>query len=245
VAADQAPDPDPLDPLEPVEATAAAFRLLQPGDGRLARDVVSLAEEVRRVVPEIIGVSISFNDPAMTFTLAVSDRRLLSLDAVQYVQDGPCLEALRSAVPVEVSEADVLSEENWSLFARASARTGVRSSLSVPVHLGGRVVGGLNVYAGVPDAFEGRAADVAALVQSPVSAAIRDADLDFTGRQRAEETLRDLEDQTTVALAVGVLAERLGVSPEEAAGRLDSAAAQAGVPLVELAALVIDLQDED
>jgi GAF domain-containing protein len=231
------------DGLEPVPETEDALSFL--GDPGLEQQVRALADQVREVVPETVGVSLSFREPEVTFTLAISDPALLPLDAVQYLEDGPCVAAVRDDELVEVPEgADVLDEQRWSLYARAAGHLGVRSSLSVPVHLGGAVVGGLNVYAATTDAFEGRAGRVAALVQAPASEAIRDADLSFATRQEAARTRRRLEDRITVEVAAGLLAEREQIPVEEAGARLEVAADRAGVPVVRLAALLIELHSD-
>lgn len=232
------------DRLEPVPETEEALSYL--GDPALEQQVRTLADTVREVVPETVGVSLSFREPEVTFTLAVSDPDLLPLDAVQYLDDGPCVAAIRDEEVIGVPEGDdVLDERRWSLYARATGHLGVRSSLSVPVHLGGVVVGGLNVYAATTDAFEGRAGRVAALVQAPASEAIRDADLSFATRQEAARTKRRLEERITVDVAAGILAEREGITVEEATARLEVAADRAGVPVARLATLLVDLQDEE
>jgi GAF domain-containing protein len=233
------------DPLEPIPATEEAFRFLGGSQEGLEAQVRDLAERVREVVPATVGVSLSFVEPAVTFTLAVSAPALLPLDAVQYLEDGPCVAAVRDDELIHVPGTDPLDERRWSLFARTSAQLGIRSSLTVPVHLGDQVVGGLNVYAAEQDAFEGRAEQVAALVQAPASEAVRDADLTFASRGTAEETVRTLQNQVVVDVAAGVLAEREGIPVEEAVARLEQAAAQAGLPLVHLAQLLIELRDED
>ncbi|QIG42095.1 GAF and ANTAR domain-containing protein [Nocardioides anomalus] len=237
---------EPSDPLEPVAATADAFRFLAFDDRPELEDHVrTLAARVQAVVPQTVGVSLSLAEPQVTFTMAVSDRRLLALDGVQYLEDGPALAAIRHARPLEVPDAAALDEERWSLFARASAHRGVRSTLSAPVHVGDAVVGGLTVYASTVGAFSGRTEELAALVQAPASEVIRDADLSFSSRRQAEETLRTIENQAIVDIASGVLAERSGVQVDEASERLRSAATQAGIPVTELARLIIDLHDEE
>lgn len=236
----------PLDPLEPIPATVEAFDLLRDGGDGIEADVRRLAEEVRALVPDAVGLSLSFREPEVTFTLASSSPELAALDAVQYLEDGPCLEAVREGETLEVREADeALDEGRWSAFARASAHLGIRSSLSVPVRLEGEVVGGLNVYAATAEAFVGHVDEVAALVQSGVAEAVRDADLSFSTRDRAERSVRTLENQITVDVAAGMLAEREQISVDEAVARLEQAATQAGVPLARLAVLLIEARAEE
>lgn len=225
-------------PLEPIPATAEAFEML--GGEDVERDVRDLAALVQGQVPEVVGVSLTFREPAYTFTLAISDRSLLPLDAVQYLDDGPCVAAVFRDETVLVD--DVLDEDRWSSYARTGAHLGILSSLSVPVHLHGDVVGGLNVYASTKDAFNGHETEIADLVQAPASAAIRDADLAFATRFAAEDTKRAVAHHRVVDLAAGILAAREGIPVDDAAVRLQVAADRAGVPVLELARLVVELR---
>ncbi len=59
---------------------------------------------------------------------------------------------------------------------------------------------------------------------------------------RAEETKRSVADHRIVDLAAGLLAAREGIRVEDAVVRLEVAANRAGIPVLELAKLVIDLR---
>lgn len=140
-------------------------------------------------------------------------------------------------------EADhPLDEQLWSLFARASAATGVRSSLSVPLIHEGSVVGGLNLYAATYTAFDGHHEALASLVGADAADAVRDADLSFSTRQLAADAPRVLADQADVDVAVGIIVARHAVDPETARRQLSDAAAQTGCTEVEVARTLIRLR---
>jgi putative methionine-R-sulfoxide reductase with GAF domain len=73
-------------------------------------------------------------------------------DEHQYeVDDGPCLQALRSGEVVTV--ADMAEERRWGSYPQLAVEAGVRSSLSLPLTVGERGRGALNLYASHPHAF--------------------------------------------------------------------------------------------
>lgn len=67
------------------------------------------------------------------------------------LDDGPCLEALRTGSVVRVR--DLADEERWGDYPRRALEAGVRSSLSFPLALGERGRGALNLYSDRADAF--------------------------------------------------------------------------------------------
>src|SRR3954447_15950930 len=106
-----------------------------------------MARRVRGVVPELVGLSLGVIEDGLTLTLVASVEQLAALDAVQYLDGGPCVAAVDRAEPLDVNVGDLLDEQRWQLYARTSAAVGVASSLSLPVMDGDRVLGGVNLYA--------------------------------------------------------------------------------------------------
>src|SRR4051795_12801400 len=73
-------------------------------------------------------------------------------DERQYeLDDGPCLEAMRTGRTVVV--ADMAAEERWGIYPERAVEAGVRSSLSLPLTVGERGRGALNLYSSRPQAF--------------------------------------------------------------------------------------------
>jgi GAF domain-containing protein len=234
-------------PLQPVPATAEALAHLGPEAEQVQPYLDELVGLVREQVPGLVALSLSLLRPntTWTFTLAISDERLRGLDAVQYLQDGPCVRAVLDEEVIASRTSDNLSEEKWSLYARSCARFGVRSSLSVPIRLDGEVMGGLNMYADADDAFEGRVERVTSLLSAAPWEGVRDADLTFTALERATETLLHVEEMAVLDVAAGLLAAAEAISEAEASSRIMVAARRAGVPPIELAKLVIESAAEE
>ena len=217
-----------MEPLpETREALAEYVSLDSPDIDDLIRD---LARRTGELVPDLVGLSLGLDREGLTFTLVASGDGVAVLDAVQYVDGGPCVEVTEGREQsLEVDMADPLDEERWQVYASVGAAAGVRSSLSLPVYRQGRLVGGLNLYASSATAFHGRHDELATLVGASTAEAVSNADLSFASRSRAEVTPVILRDRADVDTAVGLLAGLRGIGVDDAERRLHEAARRAGV----------------
>jgi GAF domain-containing protein len=101
-------------------------------------------------------------------TVASSDVRASQVDEIQYGhQQGPCLHTLDTGEVVVID--DLADDDRWAAYQMPALSHGVRSSLSLPLHTDGQVIGALNIYATQPGVFgpgeqfaAGRFADEAA-----------------------------------------------------------------------------------
>lgn len=228
--------------MEPIPPTREAIEKLERlGDTEVERILRRLGERVVTAVPTCVGLSLTLVDDNVTLTLVASDPDASQLDAMQYLDGGPCVEATTATRLVEINEADLLDEERWSLFARASAAQGVQSSLSMPIIDQGRVVGGMNLYASTRDAFRGHHDELARIVGAHAPDAVIDADLSFSTRLRAAAAPGVLAAQADIDTAVGYIAASQGVDAETALERLRDAAARSGSTDREVARSVIRL----
>ena len=214
--------------MELLPETAQALRSLgESTDVDLVAAVVDAGDRVVAEVPSCLGFSYCLASQDVTFTVVATSGDAAVLDAVQYLDDGPCLEAGRDDRVVSLE--DVLDEDRWQQFAQAAAARGVRSSLSLPVLEDGAVVGTVNFYAALPGAFVGHEARLAAIVGASAGVAIMNADLAFGSRDDAVATPARLDDLAVVDQATGVLAhsQRLGIAAARAL--LHDAARRAGL----------------
>jgi GAF domain-containing protein len=103
----------------------------------LARHTVPMANDVSITVPEGAGYRTSNSTGQVA----------LAIDQAQYDGDeGPCLEAMRSARQLQVVVGD---SAQWPLFQEKALETGIGGVLSTPlVGDSGNAIGALNIYAG-------------------------------------------------------------------------------------------------
>ena len=83
---------------------------------------------VAQTVLAIVGLSAAF---AATVWVA-TDLESAALDAIQYLEGGPCVHSVQQGSVVTDSAADPVDERAWQTFAAATARAGVGSTLSIP-----------------------------------------------------------------------------------------------------------------
>jgi GAF domain-containing protein len=169
-----------------------------------------------------------------------TDLQAAALDAFQDLDGGPCVQAVHDNEVLDVETA--LSEEHWSMYARATAAKGIQSSLSMPLVDRARVVvGGVNLYASAPGVFEDHIDEVAEVVGAWAPAAVRDADLSFSSRLRAAEAPGVLADQADVDMATGLLAASQHIDTTTAEQRLREAAKRVGIAPADVARTVIEV----
>jgi GAF domain-containing protein len=235
-------------PLEPLPETREALLSLSRASGRdLAAELVRQGEEVEEIVPNLVGLSLALVRDGLTFTIAATRERLALLDAIQYVLGGPCVDAALqdSTVLSGDSEQGLLDEQRWVEFARAGAAQGVLSTLSMPIHDEGRVVGGVNLYAATPRAFYGREEQIAGIVGAWAPGAVHNADLSFSTRAVAQRAPRVLEEMDVLDQATGVVVAAQGVDIPTARQLLTEAAHRAGEDEIAVARALIRPFQED
>ncbi|MGH3321451.1 MAG: PP2C family protein-serine/threonine phosphatase [Streptosporangiaceae bacterium] len=111
---------------------------------RALRQVALLA---RQGVAGCVAAGISLRrDQGLVQTVTATGAAAQAVDDAQYVSgDGPCVRALTTGTPVTVG--DLAADDRWPAVSRAAAAAGIRSVLSLPLALDGRLFGALNLYA--------------------------------------------------------------------------------------------------
>jgi GAF domain-containing protein len=218
-------------PLEPLPETREALHSLRRWSDRdLTADLIRQGEMAEEIVPNLVGLSLALVRDGLTFTIAATSEHLTLLDAIQYAFGGPCVDAAlhNSTVLSGDSDAGLLDEQRWVEFARVGAAHGVMSTLSLPIHVDGRVAAGVNLYAATPNAFTGREQRLAALLGAWAGGAVHNADLSFSTRAAAREAPRVLNDTSVLDQATGVVVAAHGVTQARARQIIADAARRAG-----------------
>ena len=233
--------------MEFIPETVEAFGELDPllDDVTLGEGLRSAADQAERIAPGLAGVSVASREHGLTFTLVSSGEDTATLDAVQYLTSGPCVEAIDAQQGMATTAGDMFDEPRWRVLAQASAAAGVRSTLTMPVIEAGVVVGTVNLYGRAEDTFDGKHDRLAEVFSAWAPGAVANADLEFSTRGLAEQAPALLRDESLVDSAVGVLAASYDLPVEAARDNLRSAADRAGVPVATLARVVVELLSGD
>jgi GAF domain-containing protein len=227
--------------VEPIPESKEAVEEFGPftDDEDLLDELIKKGERVRAIVPSCVGLSLALKENGVSFTLVASAAEIATLDALQYLDGGPCVEAAENERAFRAT--DPLDERRWQLFAQGTAATGVASTLSLPILAEGAVAGTVNLYAAAEDAFTGRHEEVAAIFDAWAPGAVTNADLSFSTRQAAEQAPQRLRDDVRIEVAAGVIASRNGLDLETARAKLSAAARRAGLSVARMAEAVIDI----
>lgn len=233
--------------MEPIPETVEAL-----GELGSSLDDDTLLDQLRRsaglaqgLAPDLVGFSIAAHDHGVTFTLVATDEEIAALDGVQYAASGPCVDAVDDGRGMAATSDDLFSEPRWSVFARATAAAGVRSTLTFPIVDGDRVTGTVNLYGGSENTFDGKHRLLARVFSAWAPGAVTNADLSFSTRHVAEQAPARLREDALISAATGILAASRDVPVDVAREQLESSAARAGVPVGTLARVIIELHDSE
>lgn len=228
--------------MRPVPETTAALAELGTFDFQnqaLSVRLRQVGQDVAALVPECVGLSLTLRELEVTFTLVAGELDTAVLDAVQYLDGGPCVEAILSGTPVTTSD-DVLDEHRWRLFSAARATKGVASTLSLPIvdasggAADGLVIGGFNLYGATSTCFDEHHDQLARILGAWAGGATTNADLSFGTREIARRAPAVLQRALDLARVSALLAEKHGGDHARWEDRIRSAAVRAGIPLATL-----------
>ena len=216
--------------MKPIRQTQELIEELERfGDSKTAAGLARMAALAREIVPEVVGLSLALVEENLTFTLVASSDVIAELDAVQYLDGGPCVDAADRGVPIQASNTDPLDEQTWRMYAEATAAAGISSTLSLPILDEDRVIGGINLYASTAAAFDGHIEELGEALGASAEDAVSNADLEFSTRLAGEAATTRLAELDEINVAVGVIVAAQHVDPDTALDRLRQAAARAGI----------------
>ena len=197
-------------------------------------EVVVLAA---RTVAVGLSCGITLQPDGHPVTVASSDTRASLVDELQYeVDEGPCLRSMVTGKTIIV--ADTAGPDRWGGFSARAAANGIRSTLSLPLTADG-ILGALNIYAPVPDAFgevEIRRAEVfAASASAALALASRQASATaLTGQLREALASRAVIDQ-----AIGIIMAQERCTSAQAFAILRNASQNRNVKLRNIASQIV------
>ena len=188
---------------------------------RVARDAIPA---------EFVGVSIA--GPKGIHRAAASDPVVTNLDQVQYeLSEGPCLDAMRhhTATPV----ADLRTDNRWPRFGPRAVAAGVISQMGIEIFRQGSTVGGLNLYASRPNAFDDDTRHAAALFARHAGLALEKS-LTITNLTEALQT------RQIIGQAIGIVMQRYTLDEAQAFKHLVRISQTTNIKLRDVARSVVD-----
>jgi GAF domain-containing protein len=171
-------------------------------------------------------------------TVANSDDRAARVDELQYDQDdGPCLRSMRTAQTILIE--DLAADDRWGDYRMHALAHGVRSSLSIPLHVDGQPLGALNLYATKPDAFEASARAQAERFAAEASRALALAVRLAHHTEMTAHLQSALSSRAVIDQAIGVIMGQNRCDADQAFALLRSASQHRNVKLRIIAAEIV------
>lgn len=197
--------------------------------------------EVAQATTDALGndmAGLTLHDERGRATTAVfTDEMVPELDQAQYDADrGPCLEAFRTRSVVVVDET--VADDRWPEYGSEAARHGIHSSLSMPVVVGDRCIGALNLYDRQPERFD----EVAVGVAVPFVRQVAIVSAYFERAETADNLQLALESRATIDQAKGVIMATMGGTADEAFAILRQQSQNENRKLRDVAAEVVERQ---
>ncbi|MGW7514590.1 GAF and ANTAR domain-containing protein [Streptomyces sp. NPDC054796] len=175
---------------------------------------------------------------------ATDERARLVEDAQLTTGEGPCTDAFAHCAPVEVTDLHHTATR-WPAYTPIACEHGARSVLALPLIIGALAVGAMDLYRREPAPFtpaQKHRADAYARILALLSLAEHPHLLTHQPRpvRRGPQGY-----PPAVHMAAGVLAEKYGLTPDDALARLRAHAFRHDQPLLHTAQHVLDNQHLD
>ena len=198
--------------------------------------VVALVE---RTTPNCDAAGIMLLIDGEPSTAAVSDRLAVEIDLVQYTNtEGPCLSAMRTGHVIRIQV--LASDSRFTRFAPGALDHRIESVLSIPLITRGEVVGALNLYSHVADAFDDATEDTVRPMADYAAEAIGTSPLYASAIDMVEGLVETMEGSALVNRAVGVIMAGEHRTGEQALDRLRELARASGETLPAVAGWVLE-----
>ena len=206
--------------------------------------VTDLAQRLVDGCVELLDVwaaGLLLSDPASTpKLLAASTHEAALLELVQVRSgQGPCLAAMERDAVVVVDDLSEV-EEQWPDWVAAARELGIEQAYGVPLVHQGRTVGALNLFRRSGGSLLADDLKVASAMADVVTVGILQHRALENAAGVTAQLQRALDSRVVIEQAKGLLAERAGISVDEAFGRLRQHARSTSQPIGEVARALVE-----
>ena len=164
--------------------------------------------------------------------------RMLELFQVQ-VDEGPCLQTIQTGVPVFVADMEQVGDR-WPRFAPAALRTNFRAVHALPLRLRDDVLGALNLFGRAAGTLPEADVELAQALADVACIGILQARAIAHSEMLVEQLEGALTSRLTIEQAKGMIADRGGLSMDQAFALLRARARNTNAHLSAVAAAVVE-----
>jgi transcriptional regulator with GAF, ATPase, and Fis domain len=207
-------------------------------------DVVEFLQQVSVRCAQVLDVSavgILLADPRGTLrVVAASSEETRLLELLQlHTGQGPCAECFRTGVPVAVADLSAVTTR-WPRFAAEARQIGFASVHALPMRLRTNVIGTLNLFGGLPGAFDAEILRLGQALADVATIGILQARSIRHHETLAEQLQTALNSRVIIEQAKGVIAERHDMDMDRSFGLLRDTARTSNRRLSDLARAVVE-----
>lgn len=150
------------------------------------------------------------------YVMASTSERTTDVEEAQLgTREGPCIDCVATGEALEVADLAEKRAE-WPTFTRVAEERGFRAVLATPMRLRGRTLGTVCLFSKEPGHLSDRdAALVQTLADAAILSILQQQEI-AEGRALNEQLQHALDSRVVIEQAKGFLAQRLGVSMDEA-----------------------------
>lgn len=184
------------------------------------------------------GVSLARDGRTLAF-VAATDADVTALEETQVaLNEGPCHEAFSTGKVVTV--VDLRDQDRWTEYCHTAVDRGIHSVVGIPMPIGERRIGALDLYRREAHHWEGEELHIAQLLAEMASGYVLNAAELSESRTMAGQLQHALDSRVIVEQAKGILAERHDIEPSEAFRRLRQHARATQTNVHDVAHRVVD-----
>ncbi|MDG4665762.1 GAF and ANTAR domain-containing protein [Mycobacterium sp. 236(2023)] len=201
---------------------------------RKVEDVLSdVTHEAQRLIPGTDAAGVLLIGKAGRWeSVGVTSDLPHRLDDLQMkYREGPCYQAALDDLIVRTD--DFRTEKRWPLYSAATVEIGVLSALSFKLYTSTQTAGALNLFSTKPNAFDGEAETIGAVLAAHAAAAIM-------ASREAEQLESALSTRDRIGQAKGIIMERYNVDDIAAFEMLRKLSQDSNTKLIDVAARVIE-----
>jgi len=205
-------------------------------------DLTDALYDLSDSIVEVLGATAAgvalLDGDELRFVTATSDAGAASERAQERLQSGPCMASIEENRPVPISDIRH-HRDRWPAYVPEAEEIGFLGVLGLPLVLGDRRVGSLDIYSERPRAWTDDQIDAALALADIAAAYVLNAS-ELARHQRTAEQLQiALDSRIVIEQAKGMLAQRLGISPNDAFQRIRSSARRRSVTVAEVSRKVV------
>jgi GAF domain-containing protein len=228
-------------PEDDLSATLVALHRYIAGDQTLGDTLTQVASLAMQALDaEVAGISM-VDGRGRALTPVYTDETSPQIDQAQYdAGRGPCLDAHRTATILRID--DTSADERWPEFSEAARQHGIRSTISLPMVVGERAVGALNLYSREVARFHEKQEEWGMTFAGQAAIAVANANAYFEQADLAGNLRHAMASRAVIEQAKGVIMASMGVDADEAFEILRQQSQETNEKLREVAVTIVEQQ---